>query len=94
MRGTGLDFDTRISTGEKEISKVRANVFFSLKQGEFVTYADGKDKKVQFKQQKIERALPEINQFFSEEEVNENYKKIYREVRSICKGKKAKKEGA
>ncbi len=94
MRGTGLDFDTRISTGEKEISKVRANVFFSLKQGEFITYADGKDKKVQFKHQNIERALPEMNHFFSEEEVNDNYKKIYREVRSICKSKKAKKEGA
>lgn len=64
-------------------------MFFSLKQGEFVTYADGKDKKVQFTQQKIERELPDVTQFFSEEEVNENYKKIYREVRSICKGKKA-----
>lgn len=86
MRGTGLDFDTKISTGEKEISKVRANVFFSLKQGEFVTYADGKDKKIQFKQQKIERKLPAVTQIFSEEEINENYKKVYREVRTICKG--------
>ncbi len=94
MRGTGLDFDTKISTGEIEISKVRANVFFSLKQGEFVTYADGKDKKVQFKQQKIERALPEMTHFFSEEEVNENYKNIYREVRSIFNKKKQKKEEA
>jgi len=93
MRGTGLDFDTKISTGEKEVSKIRANVFFSLKPGEFVTYADGIDKKVQFKQQKIERKLPDVTQFFSEEEINENYKKIYREVRSICKGKKANKDG-
>lgn len=94
MRGTGLDFDTKISTGEKEIYKVRANVFFSLKQGEFVTYADGIDKKVQFKQQKIKRELPDVSEIFSEEEVNENYIKIYREVRSICKSFKAKKDGA
>jgi len=92
MRGTGLDFDTKISTGEKEVSKIRANVFFSLKQGEFVTYADGSDKKVQFKQQKIERELPDMTQIFSGEEINENYKKVYREVRSICKGKKANKD--
>src|SRR5680860_567352 len=48
-RGHNLDFDTRITTGEKEIPKIRADVFFGLKQGEFVTYADGKDKRVQFK---------------------------------------------
>ena len=48
-RGHNLDFDTRITTGEKEIPKIRADVFFRLKQGEFITYADGKDKKVQFK---------------------------------------------
>ena len=92
MRGTGLDFDTKISTGEKEIYKVRANVFFGLKQGEFITYADGKDKKVQFKQQLIERELPEVGQFFSDEEINENYIKIYREVRNICKAFKEKKK--
>ena len=94
MRGTGLDFDTKISTGEKEIYKVRANVFFSLKQGEFITYADGIDKKVQFKQQNIKRELPDVTKFFSEEDINENYIKIYREVRSICKSFKAKKDGA
>ena len=88
MRGTGLDFDTKISTGEKENYKVRANVFFGLKQGEFITYADGKDKKVQFKRQKIKRELPDTTHFFSEEEINENYKKIYREVRAIFKAAK------
>ncbi len=32
-RGHNLDFDTRITTGEKEIPKIRADVFFRLKQG-------------------------------------------------------------
>lgn len=90
MRGTGLDFDTKISTGEKEIYKVRANTFFGLKQGEFVTYADGKDEKVYFQHQKIQRQLPEEGQFYSEEEINANYIKIYREVRFICKKEKEK----
>lgn len=48
-RGYNLDFDTRVTTGEKEIPKIRADVFFRLKQGEFITYADGKEKRVQFK---------------------------------------------
>src|SRR5699024_8232517 len=46
-RGYNLNFDTRITTGEKEIPKIRANTFFRLKPGEFNTYADGKDKKAQ-----------------------------------------------
>jgi len=33
-----------------------------------------------------------VTQIYSEEEINENYKKVYREVRSICKGKKANKD--
>lgn len=32
-RGYNLNFDTRITTGEKEIPKIRADVFFRLKQG-------------------------------------------------------------
>ena len=36
----------RITEGEKEVSKRRADVFFRLKQGEFITFADGKDQKV------------------------------------------------
>ncbi len=94
MRGTGLDFDTKISTGEKEIAKIRANVFFSLKQGEFVSYADGKDKKVQFKKQKMKRDLPDATHIFSEREITENYKRIYKEVRSIFMEKDEKKEEA
>jgi hypothetical protein len=56
-RGHNLDFDTRVTTGEKEIPKIRADVFFRLKQGEFMMYADGKDKRVEFKSANIQRAL-------------------------------------
>jgi hypothetical protein len=72
----------RISTGEKEVSKIRADVFFRLKEGEFITYADGKDKKVQFSLPKIMRELP--SEFrFTKEDLHENFERIYREAKLI-----------
>ena len=82
-RGHNLDFDTRITTGEKEIPKIRADVFFRLKQGEFITYADGKDKKVQFKLQKIRGELPEESKQFTQDDLEANFERVYEEARSI-----------
>ena len=84
-RGHNLDFDTRITTGEKEIPKIRADVFFRLKQGEFITYADGKDKNVQFKLLKINRGLPEVSKQFSQADMEANFERIYEEAKSIFK---------
>lgn len=81
-RGYGLDFDTRVTTGEKEVSKIRADVFFRLKEGEFVTYADGKDLRIQFTRNEINRNLPPHN-CFSIDELMENYERINREVKAI-----------
>ena len=82
-RGHNLDFDTRVTTGEKEIPKIRADVFFRLKQGEFITYADGKDKKVQFKLADIKRELPEDAKEFSKADLEANFENIYEEAKSI-----------
>ena len=82
-RGHNLDFDTRITTGEKEIPKIRADVFFRLKQGEFITYADGKDKKVQFKLANIQRELPKESKQFSKVDLAENFERVYEEAKSI-----------
>lgn len=82
-RGYNLNFDTRITTGEKEIPKIRANTFFRLKPGEFITYADGKDKKVQFKSHNIQRELPQESNRFSIAELEENFEQIYGEAKSI-----------
>lgn len=82
-RGHNLDFDTRVTTGEKEIPKIRADVFFQLKQGEFITYADGTDKKVQFKLANIQRELPEESKQFSQADLEFNFDRIYEEARSI-----------
>lgn len=82
-RGYSLDFDTRITTGELEIPKIRADAFFKLKQGEFITYADGEDKKVQFKLQRIQRELPDGSKQFSKADLETNFEMIYREAKSI-----------
>lgn len=84
-RGYNLNFDTRITTGEKEIPKIRADVFFRLKQGEFITYADGKDKKVQFKLTNIKRELPKESKQFSMADLEANFERVYDEARSIFK---------
>ena len=54
-----------------------------MKQGEFITYADGKDKKVQFKLGRIERELPQSVIEFSDEDLETNFERIYDEARSI-----------
>ena len=82
-RGHNLNFDTRITTGEKEVSKRRADLFFRLKQGEFVAFADGRDKKVQFKLQHILREVPRNEQEFSNEDLRLNFERIHREARAI-----------
>ncbi|WP_156798701.1 type IV secretory system conjugative DNA transfer family protein [Gillisia limnaea] len=82
-RGYNLDFDTRVTTGEKEIPKIRADYFFRLKQGEFITYADGIDKKVQFKLANIERELPQESKQYSKADLEANFERIYEEARSI-----------
>jgi type IV secretory pathway TraG/TraD family ATPase VirD4 len=82
-RGHNLDFDTRVTTGEKEIPKIRADVFFRLKQGEFITYADGKDKKLRFKLADIQRELPTESKQFSQTNLEENFEQIYKEAKSI-----------
>lgn len=84
-RGHSLNFDTRVTTGEREVSKVRANVFFRLKKGEFIIYADGREKKVRFKVPQIERGLPKEKERFSKEDIEENYERVYKEVKSIFK---------
>lgn len=78
-----LDFDSRISTGEKEVSKIRSDVFFRLKQGEFISFADGKDRKVQFKIPKITRDLPPPTHRYNDAEIQANFERIHLEVRQL-----------
>lgn len=78
-----LNFDTRITKSEREVSKVRADLFFRLNPGEFVTFADGKDQTVSFNQQKIEKQLPQKFKGYSPDDIRENFEQIHREVKAL-----------
>lgn len=80
-----LNFDTRITKGEKEVSKRRADIFFRLKQGEFIAFADGVDKKGQFKLQSIQKETPKKIKSHSHEDLQLNLVRIYREIEAIFK---------
>lgn len=82
-RSSGLTLESRITKGEKEVSKRRASIFFTLKQGEFVAFADGKDRKVKFKLQKIEKQAPEAHRKYSDNELRLNLEGIYRDIKEV-----------
>jgi len=60
-------------------------VFFRLKEGEFITFADGKDRKVQFRLLKIEKRLPTKPHEYSDADLQANFDRVYKEARSIFK---------
>ncbi|MHA6280891.1 type IV secretory system conjugative DNA transfer family protein [Salinimicrobium sp. CAU 1759] len=78
-----LDFDTRITKSEREVSKIRADVFFRLQPGEFITFADGKDQAVKFSLEKMEKRKPTRFLGYSQNDIQENFERIHFEVRSI-----------
>lgn len=82
-KGFNLNFDTRVTKGEKEVSKIRADEFFRLKQGEFIAFADGKDKKVQFTLQKIIKEIPKSLLKYSDEDLKLNFERIHKEIQSL-----------
>lgn len=79
----GLNFDTRITKSEREVSKIRADLFFRLHPGEFVAFSDGEDRVIQFHYENIEKQLPSKFKRYSKEEVQENYERIHLEVQEI-----------
>ncbi len=80
--GYSLNFDTRVTQGEKDVAKTRADAFFGLTQGEFVVFFDGKDKKVQFKQPKMDKFLPKPLEI-SEEELEAHFDLIFKQVKEL-----------
>ncbi|MDT0677911.1 type IV secretory system conjugative DNA transfer family protein [Autumnicola musiva] len=79
-RSHSLDFDTRVTTGEREVAKIRASRFFTLKPGEFVVYADGEEKVLDFKLREIKRTL-----FTREEVLQDDVRKCFDEIFSEIK---------
>ena len=83
--GNTLNYDSRVTVGEKEQSKVRADVFFKLKPGEFVVYSDGFEKKVQFKLEDIKRELPQLAKQPTSKDLEDNFNRIHMEAQAIFK---------
>lgn len=84
-KGHNLNFDTRITTGEKEVSKRRADIFFRLKQGEFIAFADGKDKRIQFRLLKIKKYYKKKQlQKYTNTELKMNLKIVYRDIANMA----------
>lgn len=79
----GLEFDTRITKSEREVSKIRADLFFRLRPGEFVAFADGEDQIIQFHRETIEKKLPLRFKGYSQKEIQENFEKIHFEIQQI-----------
>ncbi|PXX23753.1 type IV secretory system conjugative DNA transfer family protein [Arenibacter sp. ARW7G5Y1] len=78
-----LNFDTRITKGEREVSKIRAEEFFRLKEGEFIAFADGKDKKVRFPKPDIVKCLPDPKFRIGDGAIKANFEQIHLDVRKF-----------
>ncbi|WP_240905208.1 type IV secretory system conjugative DNA transfer family protein [Flagellimonas oceani] len=75
--------DTRITNIEREVGKVRSEEFFRLKQGEFIAFSDGKDRKVRFPVPKAERDLPHLKFTSDSPEIAANFNRIHLEVKGL-----------
>lgn len=84
-KGGNLNFDTRITKTKREVSKLRADLFFRLKPGEFVAFADGKEKLVKFKREKLKKELPVRFEGHSKENIEQNFQRIYLEANELIK---------
>ena len=82
-KSSGLSWESRITKGEKEVAKRRAEVFFRLRQGEFIAFTDRKDKKVYFELQQIGKVRPSKTKHYTDEDIILNFNRIYREVKTI-----------
>ena len=80
-----LDFDTRITKSKREVAKLRSDLFFKLAPGEFVCFTDGVDQRIKFRKSKIPKYLPPGFKEYSEEEIAENFNRIYDEVQEVLK---------
>lgn len=75
-----LNFDTRITKSKREVAKLRSDLFFKLAPGEFVSFTDGVDQRVQFKHRAIPKFLPTRFKGYSEEEIAVNFAQVYSDI--------------
>lgn len=87
----GLSFDSKMTIGEKEVAKTRADAFYGLRPGEFIVLGDGKDRKVRFRVPTIKKQVGAPKKVYTVDELDSNFEKIFAEVRQLFKEEKDKK---
>lgn len=80
-KGEWMNPRTRVTRSEKEVAKIRADRFYRLKPGEFVAFADGRERKVRFKKHLIEKSLPPLSG--KAVDVDAEFLRIHGEVRKL-----------
>jgi hypothetical protein len=75
--------DTRVTKGEREVSKVRSDVFFRLQQGEFIAFSDGRDRKIRFPKPKLVRGLPRASMATLDGRFEANFKLIHMQAQAL-----------
>ena len=84
-KSSGLTLQSRVTKGEKEVSKRRAHEFFKLKAGEFIAFADGKDRKIKFDFPKRTNVNEASMAAVDSKVIGECYQNIFADVKSIFK---------
>lgn len=77
--------EARVTRGEREVSKIRSDVFFRLRQGEFIAFADGKDRRVHFPKPNLTRALPNPEFIHEKGDFEANFNNIHAQIRILFK---------
>jgi len=78
--------ETRVTRGEREVSKIRSDAFFRLRQGEFIAFADGKDRRIHFPKPKLIRSLPNPKYIHEKGDFEANFNNVHAQVRILFKG--------
>ena len=81
-RSHSLDFDTRVTTGEREVSKIRASRFFNLQTGEFVVFKDGKEAVYKFQLHRRSKNNLKISGK-SEQYLKKYYDQIFEDINQL-----------
>ncbi len=81
-RSHSLDFDTRVTTGEREVSKIRADRFFRLEPGEFVVFGDGQEKLLRFKLE-LNSKKYFIRSDISDDQLQQSFEQTFKDLRHV-----------
>ncbi|RNL87754.1 type IV secretory system conjugative DNA transfer family protein [Sinomicrobium pectinilyticum] len=82
-KSSGMSFESRVTKGEKEVAKRRADQFFRLRTGEFIAFADGRDKKVRFTLQDMKKERPQPKAPVTTADLQVNFERIHREAKTL-----------